>query len=170
MRNITVCGVITEKLCLTLESIYEILLDVDILLTTVDDTNETEFKGIDASSKDVQSVGPSIHQIEFGQDTDGPATLWINGTSQFQGIRIREIDISSRDCKNDTRQNLGSYSQGGGCKVPIRVRNVVEDKVSNLSFNITGLVSNRNLTRVEHLKYKELDNRALWSNPADPPE
>lgn len=78
MRNIPVRRMLHEELRLTVQRILHALLHVDILLTTVDDTDEAELEWIHATGKDVRSIRARIHQVQFGQDTDSSSPLWVD--------------------------------------------------------------------------------------------
>jgi len=64
--NIPVRRMVFEKLRLVVERILHALFRVDVLLATVDDTDETEFKRVNASGEDLKRVGAGIHEVEFG--------------------------------------------------------------------------------------------------------
>ncbi|RUS20841.1 hypothetical protein BC937DRAFT_94231 [Endogone sp. FLAS-F59071] len=64
-----------EKIRLSLESIVHGFTGEDVLLRTVDDANEAKLEGVGATREDVESVSASVHEIEFGEDTDRATAL-----------------------------------------------------------------------------------------------
>ena len=42
---------------------------LDILLASIDHTDDAEFHGHNTSAQNIMRIGPSIHQIEFRQNT-----------------------------------------------------------------------------------------------------
>jgi hypothetical protein len=78
VRDIAVSRVVTEKLCLAIACIRHRLFRVDILLTTVHDTNEAEFEGVDATGEDIERICTRIHEIELGEDANRPPALAVD--------------------------------------------------------------------------------------------
>ena len=107
LRPVLVCKisirrVAFEKICFRLQSLLHGLFDVDVLLTAIHDTDESKLERVDAASENVSSVRSCIHQIKFGQYADGSFALWIDRASEFERVRVGEIDIRSGYGKNHT--------------------------------------------------------------------
>lgn len=131
MGNVAVGKVFLEEPCLVGPGILHRALSVDVLLTSVYDADETEFEGVHATGEDVQGVGASIHEVEFGKDTDGALALGIDRTCELEGIRVGEIDIGGRHGQNHTtkltvnkcnREKLKSHQLGLVIKSKMRFR------------------------------------------------
>lgn len=78
-----------KKIGLAVQSVLHALLRVDILLTTIYDTNETQLQRVNATGQNVQSVGARVHQVEFREHADRASTLGIYRPSELERFRIR---------------------------------------------------------------------------------
>ena len=101
MRNIPICRMVFEELCLRFSGILHTFFCIDILLAAVYTPNEAEFEGIDTSSEDIESVSTCIHQVQFGQDTNGATSLRIYCTCKFEGIGVGEVNVGGGYGQND---------------------------------------------------------------------
>ena len=86
MGNIPVGRVVAKKFSFAFQSILQTLPAVDVLLAPVDDTNESEFERVNASSEDIKGVGASVHEVEFGENAYGSSTLRVNTAGEFEGF------------------------------------------------------------------------------------
>ena len=102
MRDIPIDGMILEKFTLALQGILHALLRIDILLTTSDNTYETEFWWINAISENIQCVRSCVHEVQLRQDTDCVAILGVDGVSEFERFRVGEVNISRGYGQYDT--------------------------------------------------------------------
>lgn len=101
VRNIPVRGVALEELRLMVESVAQAFVRVDVLLAAVNDTDESEFEGVDTAGEDVQGVRSCVHQVEFREDTNCSAALWVYGACELQGLRVREVDVGGGNGEDD---------------------------------------------------------------------
>ena len=83
MRNISIGRVGGKEFLLTVQRRGHGFLCVDVLLTPVHDTDETELEGVCTSGQDIISVGPCVHEVELGKDSDSPTTLRVNRPGEF---------------------------------------------------------------------------------------
>lgn len=90
-----------EELLLVLHRVGHGKVGVDVLLRSIDDSDEAEFERVDSTGEDIGSVGSSVHEIELGEDSDGSKASRINGTSELEGIRVGEVDVGWRDGEDD---------------------------------------------------------------------
>lgn len=93
MRNISVCGVILEEFSLALQSVFQLLFRVDILLASIHDTDESQLERVDSSGKDIERIRTGIHEVEFSEDTDRSAALLIDGTCELERFGVGKVDI-----------------------------------------------------------------------------
>jgi hypothetical protein len=93
VRDMPVSGMVYKELLFAFKGVSHALLGVDISLTSVHDAYKSKFQGINATGENVQRIRARVHEVEFGEDTDGSPALWINGTCQFKGLGVGEIDI-----------------------------------------------------------------------------
>src|SRR5260370_21161011 len=100
LRNMSIRREGREEICLSLQSILHRLVDVDILLAAVQDTDEPKLERVDAASENVSGVGSCIHEIKFSQNANGAFALWINRAGEFERVRVSEIDICGGYSKN----------------------------------------------------------------------
>ncbi len=115
---------------------------VDVLLGTVDDTDETELERVDTTSENIESVSALVHQVELGQDTDGASTLRIHGASELETVRVGKIDIRRADSEDDA----------------VGLGNVVCDEVADLTFNVGGLISDWDLGETGQVDEREVED------------
>jgi len=73
----------------------------DIFLGSVFYTNEAKSQGDFLVHNHTLCVGSSVHNINFGNDTNSTDTLGIQLLSHLQTIRSGHISISRYDDKND---------------------------------------------------------------------
>lgn len=66
---------------------------VDVLLTPIDDANETKLERVDSASENIKRVCPIVHQVELREDTNGSQAAWIDRAGQLQAVRICQIHI-----------------------------------------------------------------------------
>lgn len=104
MCNIAVPGVIPEELGLRLELLVHRLARVDILLTAVDDPDESQLERVHSPGEDVESIRTRIHEIELGENSDRAATLRVDLSSELERLRVGQIDVGRGDGKDDTRE------------------------------------------------------------------
>lgn len=102
MRKVPVSGVLVEESRLVRSGVNHRFLVDNILLAAVDDTNEAQLQWINSASKDVESVGASIHKIELGEDTNCSLALGINRASELERLGISEINVCGGDRKDNT--------------------------------------------------------------------
>lgn len=86
MGNGAVGWVILEELCFALESISHGLVDLNISLTSVDNSNKSELERVGSSGKNVERVSSCVHEIQLCQDTDGALCLRIDLTSKLKTV------------------------------------------------------------------------------------
>jgi len=94
--------VIFEEFFLTVPSVRHTLLRVDVLLTAIDHTGETQLEGIHSPGENIQGISTSIHEVQFSQNTNRSSALSVYRAGKLQRFRIRYVNIGSRDGKNDT--------------------------------------------------------------------
>lgn len=131
-RNVSVGRVVLEEVGLGLKSLFHGLVALDILLRAVDNTNKAELQRVDSTREDVEGVGSMIHQINLGQDTDGPSAERVYMASKLESFRIDNVDIGGGNGKDNT----------------VGLGDVFRDEVSGLLLNIGGLVSYGNLRKI----------------------
>lgn len=52
-----------EEFRLRFQSILHTFLCIDILLTPVDYTNETQLQGVNSAGQDIQRIGTRVHEV-----------------------------------------------------------------------------------------------------------
>lgn len=84
VRYISVCRMLYEELRFAVQRIFHALLHVDILLTTVDDADESELEWIHSTSKDIRRVCACVHEVQLCEDADRSTALWVDRACQFE--------------------------------------------------------------------------------------
>lgn len=76
-------------------------LILDVLLGSVLNSDETETELNLLVHDRALSVCASVHDVNLGDDTDGPDTLGVDPASHSQTLLRRHISVSGNDTKND---------------------------------------------------------------------
>lgn len=63
MRDIPIRRMVLEEIRLALPRVIHAFLYIDILLTTIYDTYEPKFEGVDSAGEDVKCVGACVHEV-----------------------------------------------------------------------------------------------------------
>ena len=84
MCNIPIRRVRTEELHLLINRVFEWFVRIDILLTAIHDTNESQFQWVDAPGEDVERVRSCVHEVDLGENPDGATTLRVDLTREFE--------------------------------------------------------------------------------------
>jgi hypothetical protein len=85
--------VVLEEFVLSFQGIIHGLVALDILLGAVHHTNEAKFQRVHSAGQNVESIGAVVHQVELGEDADGPPAERIHMSGKLQSLRVDEIDI-----------------------------------------------------------------------------
>ena len=93
MCNIPIGRMADEEFLLAFQRGGHRFLRIDILLTPIHDAGEPKFEGVCPSGQDIVSICPRVHEVKLGKDSDGPTTLWVDGSSKFQRLRVGKVDI-----------------------------------------------------------------------------
>jgi hypothetical protein len=126
VRHVPVCWVVSEEVALGLKSIGKRLPFLDIVLRSVDDTNEAKLEGVYAAGQNIHSICSMVHEIQLCEDTNSSLARGVDMASQLQSLGVYEIDVCGGDGENDT----------------VRLRNVFGDEVPRLLLDICRLVAN----------------------------
>jgi hypothetical protein len=78
-------------------------------LTPVHNADEPKLELIHTSGEDVEGVGPCVHQIEFGEDTDCSTALRVDRAGEFKGFGVGEVDVGPGDSEDNALKEL-SYA------------------------------------------------------------
>jgi hypothetical protein len=70
-----------------------------------------------------------VHEIDLGQDSNGPRSLRVDGSSELETVRVGQIGVGRSDGEDDG----------------VWLGDELEKHVSNLLFDISRLVSDRDL-------------------------
>lgn len=165
MRDVPVNWVVLEEVLLLATSIVQRQVQVDVLLGSVDHTDEAQLERVGATSEHIQCVGASVHEVQLGEDTERAETPGVNGTRKLKGIRVGQVNVGGRDGKDNAvwRQHKVTRryeAKGGGLRVGLG--DVVEYKVLNLPLNVGGLIANRNLGQTGQVDEREVqDTRSV---------
>lgn len=124
-----VTRVALEEVAFVLESLGDRSLVVNVALSTVDNGDVTESERDDAPGEDIDNVRSLIHQVDFGQDSDRSISLGVDFAREFESVRVGQIGVGGGDGKNDR----------------VGLLNELEEHVSNLDFNVAGLISDGDL-------------------------
>lgn len=153
MGNVAISRGLPEERFLRLQSLFQTLVDRDILLTAIDGANESKFQGINSSGQDFKRIRAMVHQIEFCEHTDRPLSHRVNLSSQFKSFRVDEIDIGGRHSEDNTviRSRTNLYA-------PIWLCDILHDKTANLPLDIGGLISNRDLCQARQVHQREVQD------------
>jgi len=127
--HIAVGGVCAEEVSLGREGIGERLVALNVLLRTVDDSDEAQLQGVYATRKNVHGVCSVIHQVQLCQDTNGASSHGVDMAGQLEGLGVDKIDVCRRDGENDA----------------VGLCDVLCDQVAGLLLDIAGLIANRDL-------------------------
>lgn len=136
-----------KKFLFSFNSIFHGLIDQNILLASVDKTDESKLKGESTSCQDIERIGAGVHQIQLCQDTNCSLAVGIHFASQFQAIRIGDICICRADGQDDTAKQKAMYQEKflarmcflSGLRVWLGY--VIKDKSSDLFLNVRRLVA-----------------------------
>jgi len=94
-------GVVLEELALIIQGLLDALGGVDVLLATVDDGDVAEAEGDDTAGKNVQDVGALVHNVNLGEDSDGPDTLRVDLPGEVEAVRVGKIGVGGRHSQNN---------------------------------------------------------------------
>ena len=83
VRNVSISRMIPEELGLGFQGVGHCLVQINVLLTTVNNTNKAQFQGINASSEYIKRIGTSIHKVKFCEHANGATTLRVYRASKF---------------------------------------------------------------------------------------
>ena len=83
MRDVSVCWMGCKEFLLAVQCCRHWLLCIDILLTPVHNTDESKFERVGSSGQDIVSIGSGVHEVELGEDSDGPTTLRFTVRASF---------------------------------------------------------------------------------------
>lgn len=92
-RDVTISWVVLKEFVFGFQSIIHGLVALNILLGTVHHTNEAELQWVHSAGQNVESVGAVVHQVELGEDADGPPAERIHMSGKLQSLRVDEVDI-----------------------------------------------------------------------------
>jgi len=101
MSDVPVYRVVLEEILLLLPCILHGYVRDNVLLTAVHDTDESELERIGTAGKNVESVGASVHEVEFCQNTQCSQTSRVDGARELEGVRVGEVDIRRRNSEDD---------------------------------------------------------------------
>lgn len=144
-----------EEDSLVLERARDGLLLLDVSLTSVNDWDVSETERNDSTSENVDDIGSlvpaeaktkrrsasgfprrdegssnfDVHEIDLGQNSDGPLSVRIDSTSELESVRVGQIRVGSGDGEDD-RVGLGDE---------------LEEHVTNLLLDVSRLVSDWDL-------------------------
>jgi hypothetical protein len=125
VRHIPVRRVMLKEVPLGLKGIRELLVALDVLLRSIDDTDETELKRVYASREDVHGIGSVVHEIQLGENTDCPPAHRVDMAGQLQSFRVDKINVRGRDSEDYT----------------VRLGNVFGNEVSRLLLDVGRLIA-----------------------------
>lgn len=117
---------------------------IDISLSSVDNGDITELEWDDPSSQDIHNVRSLIHQVDLGQDTDRPRSIWVHLSCHFQTVRVGQIRVGASDSENDG----------------IGLRDKSHEHISNLLFDISRLVTDGDFGQTGQIDQREREN--VW--------
>jgi hypothetical protein len=100
-RDVPILRVTSEELRLAFERVGHALVDVDVPLRAVHDTDETQLERVHAPREHVMCVGARIHQVQLGEDADCPPALGVDGSRELERVRVGEVYVCGGDGKND---------------------------------------------------------------------
>ena len=107
MRDIPIRRMAPKEFLFGRESVGHVLLGVDVLLRAVHDADEAELERVDASGEDVERVRARVHEVELREHADRASALWVDGTRELEGFRIREIDVRGGDGEDHAGRGSG---------------------------------------------------------------
>ena len=99
---IPVGGVVTEEIGFGLERFIHGPVPLDVLLGTVDYTDEAKLQRVDSPRQDIQGIGAMVHQVNFSKDTDGSPTQGVDMPSQLQSFGVDYVDVGGGDGEYNT--------------------------------------------------------------------
>ena len=73
------------------------LSGLDVLLGAADHADVAKLKRVDLALDDVDTVGALVHQINLGQNTNCAIALWVDSSSEFEGVRVGQVLVRRRD-------------------------------------------------------------------------
>lgn len=95
--HVAVSGVVSEELGLGLEGIHKRLVALDVLLRSVDNTNETQLERVHATRQNLERVRAVVHKIELGENTDSALSLGVHLTGNLERLGVDQVDIGGGD-------------------------------------------------------------------------
>ena len=102
MRNQPVRRMRLKEFLFGSQSFFHAFILHDVLLRSVDDANKSQLQWVHSSSKYFDTVGPTVHKIEFGEDAKSATPFRIDSACEFERVGICKVYISRRDGKDDT--------------------------------------------------------------------
>lgn len=145
--DVAIGRMVLEEVHLCLKSLLHGFVALNILLRPVDNTNESKLQGVDTARKDIQRVRTMVHQVQFGQYTDGPSAKGIHMSGELQRLRVNNVDIGRRHSQNKT----------------VGLGDILGNQVSRLFLDIGGLITNRHLEQEEQV-LETACMQVCWAN------
>lgn len=130
-RNVTVGRVVSEEVGLGLESLVHWLVPLDVLLRPVYHTNEAQLEGVHTAGEYVQCVCAMVHEVDLGEDADGPSPERVDMSCELEGFRVDDVDVRRGDGEDDA----------------VRFRDVLRDEISGLLLDVGRLVADGDLDK-----------------------
>mmetsp|Transcript_16929 Transcript_16929/g.41237 ORF Transcript_16929/g.41237 Transcript_16929/m.41237 type:complete len:206 (+) Transcript_16929:1554-2171(+) len=118
-----------EELLFLLETFTNTEISIDILLSSVDNTNVSTLQGNQLVLEDFRSICARIHQVKLCQNTNSSVSIRVSGLSKLQSIAVGNISVCGSNSQNDC----------------VGVRNKLKEHLVNLLLNVLWLITNRNL-------------------------
>lgn len=133
---------VLEEPLLVLQGSGDRLGLVNVPLTSVDDRDIAETEGDNSASENIDNIGSLIHQVDFCKDTNGSRSLRIDFSSHFETIRVGQIRVRSSDGKDNS----------------VRLGDEAHEHISDLLFDIAGLISDRDLGQTGQIDQRKGKN------------
>ncbi len=99
-RDISIGWMMFEEVCFGLEGFRHWLVCLNILLRSIDHTDEAKLEGINSAREDVQRICAMVHQIQLCLDTNCPSSHRINMARKFESFGIDDVDVRRRHSKD----------------------------------------------------------------------
>mmetsp|Transcript_12818 Transcript_12818/g.21284 ORF Transcript_12818/g.21284 Transcript_12818/m.21284 type:complete len:258 (+) Transcript_12818:279-1052(+) len=109
------------------ETFPDTQVSVDILLSTINHSDVATSQGNDFVVENITGISPGIHEVKLREHSYSPVSVWVDRLSELQRITIGNVGICTGDGENDS----------------IRIGNVLQAHLTDLLFDIYGLVANR---------------------------
>ena len=142
MRLVAVLFMSGEKLSLFLYRVPNGNVVIDLKLTTALNSKVSKLKWVVFSLQSFISISASVHQVDFGNDTDGTFAFGVHLPGQLKRVRRSDVNVGRCQCKD--QGVLGQHKS--------------QDHLSDLILNVGWLAFDRHFCKTRKVNHSQIDH------------